>query len=152
MGPIQEKLMSMFTPAVSGLGFELWGLEYTPQGKHSVLRLYIDSEDGVTLDDCQQVSYQVSGILEVEDPIKGQYSLEVSSPGVDRPLFTTEQFARYVGANVKVRLRQAVLGRRKFSALIDSVEDDEICLVDETGEAITVHISDIDKSNLVPEF
>jgi ribosome maturation factor RimP len=142
----------MFTPAVSGLGFELWGLEYLPQGKHSVLRLYIDSEDGVTLDDCQQVSYQVSGILEVEDPIKGQYSLEVSSPGVDRPLFTSEQFTRYVGENVKVRLRQAVLGRRKFSARIESVEDDEICLLDETGEAITVHISDIDKANLVPEF
>ena len=152
MGPMQEKLISMFLPAVSGLGFELWGVEYIGQGKHSVLRLYIDSENGVTLDDCQQVSYQVSGILEVEDPIKGQYSLEVSSPGMDRPLFTIEHFTRYVGSNVKVRLRQAVLGRRKFTALIEAVENDEIVLVDETGEAINVHMSDIEKANIVPEF
>ena len=144
--------MSMFSPAVSGLGFELWGVEYIGQGKHSVLRLYIDSENGVTLDDCTDVSHQVSGILEVEDPIKGQYNLEVSSPGLDRPLFTTEQFARYVGSNVKVRLRQAVLGRRKFTAMIDAVEGDEIVLVDETGEAINVHMSDIEKANVEPEF
>ena len=144
--------MSMFSPAVSGLGFELWGVEYIGQGKHSVLRLYIDSENGVTLDDCTEVSHQVSGILEVEDPIKGQYSLEVSSPGLDRPLFTTEQFARYVGSKVKVRLRQAVLGRRKFTAVIDAVEGDEIVLVDETGEAISVHMSDIEKANVEPEF
>ena len=144
--------MSMFSPAVSGLGFELWGVEYIGQGKHSVLRLYIDSENGVTLDDCTEVSHQVSGILEVEDPIKGQYNLEVSSPGLDRPLFTTEQFARYVGSKVKVRLRQAVLGRRKFTAMIDAVEGDEIVLVDETGEAISVHMSDIEKANVEPEL
>ncbi len=152
MGPMQEKLISMFSPAVSGLGFELWGVEYIGQGKHSVLRLYIDSENGVTLDDCTEVSHQVSGILEVEDPIKGQYTLEVSSPGLDRPLFTTEQFARYLGSKVKVRLRQAVLGRRKFTAQIDAVEGDDIVLVDETGEAINVHISDIEKANVEPEF
>lgn len=152
MGPMQEKLVSMLSPAVSGLGFELWGVEYLGQGKHSVLRLYIDSEDGVTLDDCSQVSHQVSGILEVEEPIKGQYNLEVSSPGMDRPLFTAGQFARYVGSNVKVRLRQAVMGRRKFTAKIDAVEDDEIVLVDESGEAINIHMSDIEKANIVPEF
>jgi ribosome maturation factor RimP len=149
---MQEKLISMLSPAVSGLGFELWGVEYLGQGKHSVLRIYIDSEDGVTLDDCSQVSHQVSGILEVEDPIKGQYNLEVSSPGMDRPLFTVGQFARYVGSKVKLRLRQAVMGHRKFSARIDVVQGDEIVLVDESGEAINVHMSDIEKANIVPEF
>ena len=144
--------MAMFEPAISGLGYELWGVEYLSQGKHSVLRLYIDSENGITVDDCQQVSHQVSGILDVEDPIKGQYSLEVSSPGLDKPLFIADHYARYLGARVKVRLRQAVLGRRNFTAIIESVNDDEVCLVDETGEAIVVDVSDIDKANLVPEF
>lgn len=144
--------MAMFEPAISGLGYELWGVEYLSQGKHSVLRLYIDSENGITVDDCQQVSHQVSGILDVEDPIKGQYSLEVSSPGLDKPLFIADHYARYLGASVKVRLRQAVLGRRNFTAIIESVNDDEVCLVDETGEAIVVDVSDIDKANLVPEF
>lgn len=152
MGPMQEKLMAMFAPAISGLGCDLWGVEYISQGKYSVLRLYIDSEKGITVDDCQQVSHQVSGILDVEDPIKGQYSLEVSSPGLDRPLFLADHYARNLGAKAKVRLRQAVLGRRNFMAVIESVNDDEICLVDETGEAIVVHISDIDKANLVPEL
>lgn len=152
MGPMQQKLVAMFSPAISGLGYELWGVEYISQGKNSVLRLYIDSENGITVEDCRQVSHQVSGILDVEDPIKGQYSLEVSSPGLDRPLFTADHYARNLGAKVKVRLRQAVLGRRNFTAVIDSVKDDEICLVDETDEAIVVHVSDIDKANLVAEF
>ena len=152
MGPMQQKLMAMFSPAISALGFELWGVEYLSQGKHSVLRIYIDSENGITVDDCQQVSHQVSGILDVEDPIKGQYNLEVSSPGLDRQLFFAEHYQRYIGAKVKVKLRQAVLGRRNFSAVIESVKDDVICLVDETGEAIDVHTSDIDKAHLEPEF
>ena len=152
MGPMQEKLMAMFEPAISGLGYELWGLEYISQGKYSILRLYIDSENGVSVDACQKVSHQVSGILDVEDPITGQYSLEVSSPGVDRPLFSVDHYSRNVGATVKVRLRQAILGRRNFSAEIESVDKDEICLVDETGEAIVINISDIDKANLVPKF
>lgn len=152
MGPMQQKLVAMFSPAISGLGYELWGVEYISQGKNSVLRLYIDSENGITVEDCRQVSHQVSGILDVEDPIKGQYSLEVSSPGLDRPLFIADHYARNLGAKVKVRLRQAVLGRRNFTAVIDSVKDDEICLVDETDEAIVVHVSDIDKANLVAEF
>ena len=146
-------IAELLEPGIRSLGYELVGVEYQTGGKGGgLLRVYIDKEEGISADDCQKVSYQVSGILEVEDPINGQYSLEVSSPGMDRPLFTLEHFTRYVGSNVKVRLRQAVLGRRKFTALIEAVENDEIVLVDETGEAINVHVSDVEKANIVPEI
>lgn len=152
MGPVEERIMRLLEPTVSALGYELLGIEYLGQGKHSRLRLFIDSPDGIGLADCEKVSRQVSGILDVEDPVKGHYSLEVSSPGLDRPLFRTAHYAAHIGEQVKLRLRQAVDGRRNFKGRIDAVEDESIYIVTDDGEQVTLVCDEIEKANLVPQF
>lgn len=152
MGPIEERLLGLLEPTISGLGYELLGLEYLGQGKHSRLRLYIDGPNGIGLDDCEKVSRQASGVLDVDDPIKGQYSLEVSSPGLDRPLFKAAHFARYLGQKVKLRTRLPVLGQRNFQGDIRSVENNDIYIVIESGEQLKLAIQDIERANLIPEF
>ncbi|GGO88629.1 ribosome maturation factor RimP [Marinobacterium nitratireducens] len=144
-------LHELIEPSVTALGFELWGIEYVAQGAHSVLRIYIDSEDGISVDDCAKVSHQVSGILDVEEPISGQYNLEVSSPGMDRPLFTLEQFAAWAGHQVQLRLRVPFEGRRKFKGLLNGVEGDEVLLVVDKEEYL-LPIDLIDRANIVPQF
>jgi len=146
-----ETLRAMLEPAVNAVGMELWGLEFLSQGKHSILRLYIDSEAGVTIDNCEAVSHQVSGVLDVEDPISGEYNLEVSSPGMDRPLYTFDQFARYPGELIKVRLQMAVNGKRKFTGRLLQAEQDQLTF-EVDGEQLTVSTNQIDKANLVPNF
>ncbi|MAA60072.1 MAG: ribosome maturation factor RimP [Pseudomonadales bacterium] len=141
----------MLEPAVNAVGMELWGIEYLSQGKHSILRVYIDSEDGVTIDNCEAASHQVSGVLDVEDPINGEYNLEVSSPGMDRPLFNFDQFAMYQGELIKVRLQMAVNGMRNFTGKLLEAKDDVLTFqVD--NQQLTVSINQIDKANLVPIF
>lgn len=144
-------LQELIEPSVTALGFELWGIEYLAQGAHSVLRIYIDSEDGITVDDCARVSHQVSGVLDVEEPISGHYNLEVSSPGLDRPLFTLEQFAAWAGHQVQIRLRVPFEGRRKFKGLLNGVEGDEVLLVVDKEEYL-LPIDLIDRANIVPQF
>jgi len=136
---------------VNALGCELWGLDYLAQGKKSVLRIYIEKEGGVLLEDCEQVSRQISATLDVEDPISGEYTLEVSSPGMDRPLFTLDQFKRYLGETVAVRLRVAFEGRRKFSGVLKGVEDDEIVL-EVDNEEYLLPFELLDKANIIPRF
>ncbi|MDX1692774.1 MAG: ribosome maturation factor RimP [Ketobacteraceae bacterium] len=148
-----EALQTLLEPAVKAAGCELWGIEFISQGKHSVLRLFIDSENGITLDNCEAVSRQVSAVLDVEDPIKTEYNLEVSSPGLDRPLFTFDQFAQYLGEEIQVRLKMAVAGRRRFTARLEKADAEKQVLTfadkDETWE---VSITQVDKANLVPVF
>ena len=146
-----ETLRAMLEPAVIAAGMELWGIEYTPQGKHSILRVYIDSADGVHVDNCVAVSHQVSGILDVEDPINGEYHLEVSSPGADRLMFTAEQFASYVNEEFKLKLKLAVKGKRKFVGRLVSVEGGIIKFTAE-GVELDVSMAQIDRANLVPRF
>jgi len=146
-----DVLKNMLEPAVHAVGMQLWGIEFLAQGKHSILRIYIDSDNGVTIDDCEAVSHQVSGILDVEDPIKSEYHLEVSSPGMDRPLFTLEQVARYVGETLKVKLQMAISGRRNFSGTLASVQGD-VLTFEVDGQPLTVTFNQIDKANLVPKF
>ncbi len=146
-----EALMQMLEPAVNAVGMELWGIEFLSQGRHSILRVYIDSDNGVTIDNCEAVSHQVSGILDVEDPISGEYNLEVSSPGMDRPLFTYQQFSRYVGEQIKVRLQMAVNGMRNFTGKLVQAENDTLTFEVESQQ-LTVSINQIDKANLVPNF
>ena len=148
-----EALHNMLEPAVIAAGCELWGIEFISQGRHSVLRLFIDSPEGVTLDDCEAVSRQVSAVLDVEDPIATEYNLEVSSPGMDRPLFTLEQFAKYVGESIQVRLKMAVAGKRKFTAKLESTDADTNTLrFSDQQEAWEVNHAQVDKANLVPVF
>ena len=144
-------VQKLIEPAVVSLGYELVGVEYLPQGKHSLLRVYIDSDNGITLDDCSRVSHQLSGILDVEDVIQGNYNLEVSSPGLDRPLFTAEQFQRFAGHAVKIRLSMPNDGQRKFSGVLRGMQDDMVVIEVEEHE-VQLPLDIIEKANLVPEF
>ncbi|HQV21783.1 MAG: ribosome maturation factor RimP [Moraxellaceae bacterium] len=144
-----QTLTTMLLPAVEACGFELWGLEFFPQAKRSVLRIYIDSPEGVTVEGCSKVSHQASGILDVEDPIAGEYMLEVSSPGWDRPLFVLAHYQRFVGSEVSLRLVAPINGRRRFKGAITAVADNVVELLVE-GQAIKIPFSQIDKANLVP--
>ncbi|TQV70507.1 ribosome maturation factor RimP [Exilibacterium tricleocarpae] len=151
MASKQEELKALLAPTVAALECELWGLEYFSQGKHTTLRLYIDAEGGVTLQDCERVSRQVSSVLDVEDPIHGEYALEVSSPGVDRPLYTLEHFARYAGEQVTVKLRVPFDGRRKFSGTLRGVEGDEVVVVVDDHEYL-LPLDSIDRANIIPRL
>ncbi|KXJ53614.1 ribosome maturation factor RimP [Neptuniibacter pectenicola] len=152
MSAKMKLLQELIEPSVIALGVELWGIEFLSQGKHSTLRVYIDSEEnGITVDDCAKVSHQISGIMDVEDPIAGNYTLEVSSPGVDRPLFTLEQFAAYAGSHIQLRLRIAYEGRRKFKGILNGIEGDDILVVVDEEEYM-LPIEYIDRANIIPQF
>ncbi|MFY0642784.1 ribosome maturation factor RimP [Bermanella sp. WJH001] len=149
MASKEQQLIDLLKPVIEALGFEFWGLEYIAQGNNSVLRVFIDSENGIHVDDCALVSRQVSGIMDVEDPISSEYNLEVSSPGVDRPLFTLEHYKRYVGEFVDVKLRYAFEGRRKFKGKLVGIEDDEDIVVHVDDHEYLLPIDAIDKASLI---
>lgn len=151
MASKQELLTEMLTPVVASLDCELWGLEYLTQGRFTTLRIFIDGPNGVSLDDCEKVSRQISSVLDVEDPIDGEYTLEVSSPGLDRPLYNQAQYARYIGETVSLRMRVAHGGRRRFKGVILKVENNTLTLkVD--NEEFALLIDSIDKGNLEPRY
>lgn len=151
MASKQEILHNMITPIVASLGCELWGLEYLTQGRYTTLRIFIDGPEGVSLEDCEKVSRQVSAVMDVEDPIDGEYTLEVSSPGMDRPLYTAAHYARYVGETVNLRLRMARDGRRRFKGTIVKVENDDLFL-EVDGKEVSLPVDAIDKGNVVPRY
>ena len=124
----EANLMQLLQPTIESMGFELWGIELVSPGKRPTLRIYIDADDGVSIDHCAQVSNQVSGVLDVENPINGEYTLEVSSPGVDRLLFRPEHYAAYEGEVLDIRLRLPVAGRRRFKGFLVAMNDESITL------------------------
>ncbi len=144
-------LTELLKPAAEALGYEFLGIEYLGQGAHTVLRLYIDHESGVNVDDCTKVSHQASGILEVEDPIANQYTLEVSSPGLDRPLFTLPHYEKVIGQQISIRCQMGIDGRRKFKGELIAVHAHEI-VISVDNQPYEVDFHDIDKANLVPIF
>jgi ribosome maturation factor RimP len=143
-----EKVTQLIEPTVQALDLELWGVEHASQGKYSVLRIFIEREAGVTIDDCERVSRQVSAIFDVEEPITGEYTLEVSSPGMDRLLFTPQQFQKYCGEEISVRMRTPVDGRRKFKGTLTDVVDD-IIHIQVDGNDFELPHGDIEKANIV---
>lgn len=153
MAKIADKVLSIINPSIQDLGYELLGIEYVSSGKHSILRLYIDSEDGIGVDDCEIVSRQVSAIMDVEDPISGQYNLEVSSPGIERPLFVVAHYMRFLGHDVRLRTYRPIEGRRNFTGAIGSVSEksNSLELVTELGP-VTLDLDLIEKANLVAHF
>ncbi|UCJ19252.1 ribosome maturation factor RimP [Pseudomonas sp. MM211] len=146
-----EQLQALVAPVVEALGYECWGIEFLSQGRHSLLRIYIDSADGILIDDCEKVSRQISGVLDVEDPIAAEYTLEVSSPGMDRPLFTLVQFGSHVGEQVKIKLRSPFEGRRNFQGLLRGVEEEDVVVQVDDHEFL-LPIDLIDKANIIPRF
>ena len=151
MATLEQNLQEMLQDAVEDLGCELWGIECQRTGRFMTVRLFIDKDGGVTVDDCADVSRQVSAILDVEDPIADKYNLEVSSPGLDRPLFTLLQFERYIGQDISVHLRIPVMERRKWQGKLDRIENDMVTLIVDGQEQVLV-FGNIQKANVVAKF
>jgi ribosome maturation factor RimP len=145
----EQQIQAILEPTVEAMGFELWGLEYLSQGRHSLLRVYIDGENGITVDDCAAVSEQVGSVLDVEDPITGDYTLEVSSPGMDRLLFKLEQYTDYLGETLDLRLRTPFEGRRKFKGILKGIEGEDVVIQLEDHEYLLPHGA-IDKARVQP--
>ncbi len=151
MTGLERQLTEMLESPVEAAGYELVGLEFIRAGEHSTLRIYIDSENGIDVDDCAEVSHQVSAVLDVEDPISVAYNLEISSPGLERPLFKPEHYQQFIGHEVNIVLKMAVGNRRKWKGVIQAVEGENITInVDEQNEEFA--LSNISKANLIPKF
>lgn len=148
----ENELTRLVRSAAEPMGYELVGVEYFQRGTGgAVLRVYIDHENGITLDDCSAVSHQLSGVLDVEDPIQGHYDLEVSSPGLDRPLFSAEHFERFRGRKARLKLAAKLDDRRRLEGLIEGVRDGTLLLTMD-GETREIPLAIIDSARLVPEF
>jgi ribosome maturation factor RimP len=149
MGSVASALRVRLASGVEALGFELVEAELSGGRHHRTLRVYIDGAEGVTVDDCAAVSRQLSAILDVEDPITGSYTLEVSSPGLDRPLVTPADFRRFQGATIKVRLLNALDGRRNFTGrLLETTPESVVMEVDQ--ERFNLPLAAIERARLVP--
>lgn len=175
----ERQIEELIEPAVAALGCRVWGINYLSQGKHSILRIYIEknaidnnvvdldssqtdspkemtpaaseTQAGISIDDCERVSRQVSELLDVEETINGEYTLEVSSPGLDRQLFRPEQYARVLGEVLDVRLSFPFDGRKKFVGQLVGVEDNE-AVIQIDGEEFLLPIETIQKAQVVPTF
>ena len=149
MASKEQQITDLLQTTVEAMGFELWGVEYLSQGRHSVVRIYIDGENGITVDDCAAVSEQVGSVFDVEDPITGEYTLEVSSPGMDRLLFKLGQYPGYVGEIVELRLRSAYEGRRKFKGMLKGIEGEDVVVQVDDHEYLLPY-SAIEKARIQP--
>jgi len=141
-------LTRLLEPVISGLGYVLWGIEESTDSRGRLIRIYIDHEQGIALKDCEQVSRQIVGVFDVEDPISGAYHLEVSSPGLNRPLFTLEQFKQCAGEQVNVRLRSKREGRIKIVGSIEAVEMNAVRLTQQ-GETFRLDADEIERAHIV---
>ncbi|MCC6716167.1 MAG: ribosome maturation factor RimP [Gammaproteobacteria bacterium] len=148
----QERLQGLLEPVVTGLGYEWVGLEFLSAGARSILRVYIDRDGGISVEDCERVSRQVSAVLDVEDVIRGQYNLEVSSPGLDRLLFTPEHYRRFAGSEVRLQLRDLVQGRRKLDGRLVGIDAGEEVTILADGVEYRIPLANVAKARLKPEF
>ena len=145
---VSDQIEQLVEGPIVSLGYMLVGIEYVKNGQDTVLRIYIDSDQGISIEDCERVSHQVNGILEVEDPINSAYSLEVSSPGFDRPLFKQQDFERFVGVQAKVVMKLPIQGRRNFKGLLDGFSEGNI-LIEVDGEVYELPLTKMSKARLV---
>lgn len=147
-----DELSTLLAPAIADLGLELVGIEFSPNAAGSLMRIYIDApESGVTIEDCERASREISALLDVNDPVAGRYTLEVSSPGLERPLFTPAHFARFQGHIVKLSTSLPLDGRRRFQGPIKVVEGDRITIEQDEKPVEIVH-ANIAKARLVPDY
>ena len=145
----RDALIRLLEPTIEQLGYELADLEWRQGGRNGLLRIYIDRDGGVDVDDCGAVSRQVSAILDVEDPLPGHYTLEVSSPGLDRTLTKPAHFRRFTGQDIRVKLRFPLDGRRNFRGALVSADDEKI-KVDVDGQSFSLPLATIESARLVP--
>ena len=152
MAVANVKLKQLLQPVVEALGCQLWGLDLQAGGKTKLLRIYIDrAEDGIGIEDCEKVSRQSSAILDVEEAINGEYILEVSSPGMDRPLYELDHYQQFIGEDISLRLRFPYEGRRNFKGRLTAVDGDEVVVVVADTEFL-FPVEGIEKANVVPRF
>ncbi len=144
-----EELNTLLEPTVTSMGFEISDLEVKLGGRDGIIRVFIDSPDGVGLEDCENVSRQISTFLDVEDPVPGHYVLEVSTPGLDRRLTKLEHFQRFTGEDVQIKLRFPLDGRRNFRGALKAAEGESI-EVEVDGESHSLPIATIELARLVP--
>ncbi len=149
---VQDELKALLKPAIDAMGFEFVGVEYRSNPKNRLVRVFIDrAPDGVSIDDCADVSREVSALLDVEDPVSGQYSLEVSSPGVERPLFELDQYAEFSGHEAVLHLHAPHEGRRKLTGVLRGV-DETLVAIDVDGELLEVELDAIRRAHLKPDW
>lgn len=152
MAKLDIDLKQSLDNLLNSMGFELAGYELIPEGRKKLFRLYIDKPGGVTLDDCAKVSYQVSAWLDVEDPFQGSYTLEVSSPGINRPLFELAHYRQYIGKMVKIKLQAPINERRQYKGVLERVEGEDIYLrAEEQGDIVKLPFALIEKGNIIGE-
>ncbi|MGR3808717.1 ribosome maturation factor RimP [Pasteurella testudinis] len=151
MATLEQKIQELVQGSIEALDCELVGIECQRSGRFLTVRVYIDKDGGVSVDDCADVSREVSALMDVEDLIADKYNLEVSSPGLDRPLFTLAHYQRFVGQEIAVHLRVPVLDRRKWSGKLDSVEGDMITLIVD-GNPQVFAFGNIQKGNIIYKF
>ena len=147
----EQQLELLLAPTVAAMGLGIWGIEYLGQGKRSVLRLYIDRDEGITIEDCERVSKQVSELLDVDGVLTSSYTLEVSSPGMDRLLFKPEQYAESIGETIDVRLNYPFEGRRRVVGTLTSLTNDEVVVQMEEVE-YPIPLSNVQRARIVPRF
>ena len=150
-----EKVVRLAAPVVEGAGLELVDVTYAEGHGRAVLRVFIDKPGGVTgvtIDDCAKVSRELGAVLDVDDTLSTRYSLEVSSPGLDRVLKKEKDFLRFSGREVKIRTREPRDDRRNFKGLIQGVENGGVVIVDSAGRRVAIPLEDIERANLVPEL
>ncbi|MEM7078924.1 MAG: ribosome maturation factor RimP [Pseudomonadota bacterium] len=147
----EKQVAELISPTIDSLGCQLWGVEYLSQGKHTKLRVYIEREDGVSVDHCAEVSRHVSDLLDVEEFSSAAYTLEVSSPGMDRILFEEAHYQDSVGEMVEIRLNFAFEGRKKFTGVLTQVED-ATAVVQIEQEEYLLPMENIQRARIVPQF
>lgn len=150
MRKVDSELHERLSVLVTSMGYELVGGELLPMGRQKMLRLYIDSPKGVSIDDCSKVSHQISALLDVEDPFESRYVLEVSSPGIDRPLFELKHFERFVGSEVKMRLYAPIAKRKQYKGVVTRVVGEDIHLsVEGLNQEVVIPFSAIERANVI---
>lgn len=149
---VQDELTRLLRSPIEALGFEFVGLEYLSNPKNRLVRVYIDRDpDGISVDDCAEVSREVSAVLDVEDPVSGQYSLEVSSPGVERPLFVAEHYRQFAGERAVIHLFGPINGRRKLTGSLIGFDSDQVA-IEVDGTRFDVPLDSIRRANLKPDM
>ncbi len=149
---VSDRLQTLLEPVVEDMGYELVGIEYQSNPKNRVVRIFIDQDPaGIGVEDCERVSREVSALMDVEEPVPGQFTLEVSSPGVERPLFTGEHFARFVGETAAVQLAAPVDNRRRFKGIILMADEDRVKL-EVDGQEVELAIANMARAHLAPDL
>ncbi|MGD9592309.1 MAG: ribosome maturation factor RimP [Candidatus Berkiella sp.] len=147
----QDKWQALINPLLVDTPFELVGVECVGGGKHTVVRIFIDKQGGITIDEIAQLSRQISVIFDVNEPIKGHYTLEVSSPGLERPLFSAAHFEQQIGQKVFIRTTQMVENRQNFKGILRTCDENSV-QVDVDGQVLSFHYDDIEKAKLIPDI